>query len=76
VKVRKLREGSISARALDVLETDGGWLTDHAIAAAVGCALETVRRKLYLLKREGRVSLRTVRLSHGNARSEWKECRR
>jgi predicted transcriptional regulator len=50
-------------RILDVLETDGGWLTAEGIALMLNVSLGTVSRALWRLRSTGEVEHRTVPLA-------------
>jgi predicted transcriptional regulator len=53
----------VSVRALDVLETDGGWLTTDGVVLLVGGSRDTVRKALWRLAKAGLVESRQVQLA-------------
>lgn len=63
MKVGQLTRNGLPARVLDVLETDGGWLTTEGVALQVVGKLDTVRHALYRLQRLGLVESRQVELA-------------
>lgn len=56
-------EKSIPSRILDLLETDGGWLTVAGIAMELNANEESVDRALYRLRQRGQVQHRDVELA-------------
>lgn len=62
-----LHRGKTPERIVDLLETDGGWLTIQGIATDLRTKTETVQRALFRLRRAGRVRARQIR--------QWSEWR-
>jgi len=55
------------ARLLDVLETDGGWLTIAGLAMRVDAQERSVDRALWRLHAKGCVDYRVVEMATGHA---------
>lgn len=53
----------LPARSLDLLETDGGWLTTAGVALELGAAYESADRALSRLRDRGLVESRVVELA-------------
>ena len=68
------------ARVLDVLETDGGWLTCEGIQLCLQQQVlpNTLKRALWNLRQRGYIHQRTIQLARPDvggfieSRSEWK----
>ena len=68
------------ARVLDVLETDGGWLTPEGIQLCLPHEVlpNTLKRALWNLRTRGYIHQRTIQLGRPDvggfieSRSEWK----
>jgi predicted ArsR family transcriptional regulator len=58
-----LHQNGIPARLVDVLETDGGWLTVDGLAHQLDAKFESVRRALERLAARGIVEHRSVPLA-------------
>lgn len=57
-----LHTKGIPARMLDLLETDGGWLTVHGLAHELEANPESVERALWRLRLKGLVECRRIEL--------------
>lgn len=69
--------GSITDTVLDILETDGGWLTSHGIAIDTGFTAKSVEHALFTQRKRGVVESRRVDLAlraNGSPefRTEWR----
>jgi predicted transcriptional regulator len=68
MKSGQLTSTGLPARILDVLETDGGWLTTEGVALQVGGRDDSVQRALYRLHDRGLVESRRFRLAQVSGR--------
>ena len=60
------------ARILDLLETDGGWLTVEGMSLYLGVTTETVQKALERLRNSGFVIMRELPLAGFDIRYEWR----
>ena len=68
-----LRDTDNLARALDVLQTDGGWLTAQGIHLYLtDVRPQTLQRALWKLHHKGHIHHRIVDLTQRETRCEWK----
>lgn len=67
--MKSMHSNGIPVRLLDLLETDGGWLTVDGIAVGLDVKPESVSRALYRLRNTGLVESRRVELLASTAPS-------
>lgn len=60
------------SRVLDLLETDGGWLTADGLVACMGGSVDAVEKSLRKLVRLGHVEVRNVETNEGPFRMEYR----
>lgn len=60
------------ARILDLLETDGGWLTVEGMCVHLGVTGETAQKALERLRNSGFVVMRELPLAGCDIRYEWR----
>lgn len=61
--MKGMHVNGIPARTLDVLETDGGWLTADGLSVALDAGLPAVERALWRLRQRALVEYRSVPLA-------------
>lgn len=68
---KPLRPFTSTETILDLLETDGGWLTAAGIALHLGINEDSVESRMRHLRQRGKVRSRFVPLSGQEGRTEW-----